>query len=128
MAVQPSIPPVAELDYSVEPINSKWTPQYVARAFGPGHEDTIEQLFTQASELVKEHNIRLEAFSGHRNPRNKVRLKRNDIAPVLASEFGGAIQIAGTPSFAVRLCRGVLRYQTNSAGSTKVREKLREIM
>ena len=128
MAAQPSIAPVVGFDYSAEPSKKTWTRQYVALAFGPGHENTIKQLFTRASELVEEHDIRLKAFSGHRNPRVAVKRKRDEIAPVLAGELGRAIQIAGIPSFAIRLCRGVLTYQARPADSTTVREELREVL
>ena len=128
MAAQPSIAPVVGFNYSAEPTKKTWTRRYVALAFGPGHEDTIKQLFTRASELVEGHDIRFNAFSSHLNPRIAVKRKRDEMAQVLAGELGGAVQFAGIPSFALRLCRGVLTYQAHSADSTMVREELREAM
>ena len=128
MAAPPSIAPVFGFDYFADPPKNTWTRRYVALAFGSGHKDTIKQLFTRASELVEEHEIRSNAFSGHPNPKIALKRKRDEIAPVLSGELGGAIQIVGIPSFAVRLCRGVLTYQATHSCSTTVTEELSEVI
>ena len=128
MAAPPSISPVFGFDYSADPPKKIWTQRYVAPALGSEHKDTIKQLFTRASELVEEHEIRPNAFSGHPNPKIALKRKRDEIAPILSGELGGAIQIAGIPSFAVRLCRGVLTYQASHGCSTTVTEELREVI
>ena len=127
MAAQPSIAPVDGFDYSVEAPSGNWTRKYVGRAFGPGHEETIEQLFNRTLELVKEHGILLNRFGGHPSPKFALASKRDEIAQVLVREFGDAIQIAGSPSFAVRLCRGMLTYQARMRCSNTVREELRRV-
>ena len=128
MAAPPSIVPVVGFDYSGKPTKNTWTLKYVTSAFGPGHRDTILELFTRASELVEEHDIRLSAFSGHRNSRLALKGRRDEIALVLERELGSAIQIAENDSFAGRLCRSVLTYQASHDVSATVREELREVV
>lgn len=62
MAVQPYVAPVVEIDHLAKSTKKTWTRRLVAVAFGPVYEDTINQLFTRALELVEEHDIRLNAI------------------------------------------------------------------
>ena len=118
MASQTPLTPVTGFDCDAKGSSSGWTRSYVKSAFpNDRHEDIVKRLFARATELVQEHNLRASAFKGQNHPKLALEKRRGEIASLLENERGPSIQISGFPSFAGRLCKGVLTYQ-GGPGST----------
>ena len=108
------IPPVPGFNYVTDPSKAAWTRKYVRSALGNGDPTVVDDLFEAVTQLVHTRNLTNYHYKGMLNPATRIASDRAAAAVVLVNQFRHRIDVQGYPTFADRLCKGVITYMGGS--------------